>query len=236
MHTLNPGYKFLTLLIISLMLSFTYIVNLNIGIFLCCMILTLMTPDIDKKKLALGLIPFFLTGLGLFVAGLFFSSDTASISSSWATASVNVESFESAMQLSTRVLAFGGIGIMFALTTKSEEFIMSLMQQFRLPPKFAYGILAAYHFFPVVADEYRIVKAAFKVRGIKTSPISKKFMIPMLVHAFERSESIAMAMESRGFTSSGERGVAFPIGVRTRDYVFGVFFIGVMIVALIIMP
>ena len=44
-----------------------------------------------------------------------------------------------AAQLSSRVLAYGGLGLLFAFTTNSMGLVMSLMQQFRLPPKFAYG-------------------------------------------------------------------------------------------------
>ena len=52
-----------------------------------------------------------------------------------------------AMQLSSRILAYGSLGILYAFTSDAFELVMSLMQQFHLPPKFAYGILAAYHFF-----------------------------------------------------------------------------------------
>ena len=97
---------------------------------------------------------------------------------------------------------------------------MSLMQQFRLPPKFAYGILAAYHFFPVVREEYGIVGAALKARGVKAGPLSTKRLFPMLVQAMERSESLAMAMESRGFQNDVPRAVAFRTRVRPVDFVF----------------
>jgi energy-coupling factor transport system permease protein len=118
------------------------------------------------------------------------------------------------------VLAFGGVGMLFALTTDSMDFIMGLMQQFRLPPKFAYGLLAAYHFFPVVRNEYRVVKSALKVRGIKAGPLSRKRVFPLIVHAFEQSESIAMAMESRGFCNEAPRTIAFVVPLRRVDIVF----------------
>jgi energy-coupling factor transporter transmembrane protein EcfT len=110
--------------------------------------------------------------------------------------------------------------MLFALTTNSMDFIMSLMQQFCLPPKFADGILAAYHFFPVVRSEYDIVRAALEVRGIRTNPLSRRRVFPILVHALERSESLAMAMESRGFNGAAPRGVAFRIPLRMADYIF----------------
>ncbi|MDR3280240.1 MAG: energy-coupling factor transporter transmembrane protein EcfT [Synergistaceae bacterium] len=221
MSRLNPGYKFLTLLIASLVLSITYNIRLNIVVFIVSFAATACTRSVNKKKLLLRLLPFFLTAAGMFMSGFLFSSagDVANAAAAGERA-VYVTSWDSALKLSSRVLAFGGIGILFALTTNSMDFIMSLMQQFHLPPKFAYGLLAAYHFFPVVHSEYEIVRSALAVRGIKTGPLSKKRFFPMLVHAFERSESIAMAMESRGFDSDAGRGQAFPVPLGKIDFVF----------------
>jgi len=209
MDKLNPGYKFLFLLLVSLILSFTYKIWLNLTVFLVCILATALTSSVNKKRMLLGMLPFALTAAGMYMSGMIFPAEGGEYTGSWGLAYVSATSMTSAVQLSTRVLAFGGIGILFALTTDPEEFAMSLMRQFHLPPKFAYGLLAAYHFFPVVRNEYDIVRAALKVRGVKAPLFSSKCLVPMLVHAFKRSESIAMAMESRGFYSEGERGDAF---------------------------
>ncbi len=47
-------------------------------------------------------------------------------------------------------------------------------------------------------------------------------MIPMLAHALERSESLAMVMESRGFEDGERRLLAFKVPLRARDIVFAV--------------
>ena len=83
-----------------------------------------------------------------------------------------------------------------------------------------YGILAAYHFFPVVKEEYSVVGAALQVRGVKAGPCSTRRLFPMLVHALERSESLAMAMESRGFENGSPRAVAFWVELRPVDFLF----------------
>jgi energy-coupling factor transporter transmembrane protein EcfT len=222
MSGLNPGYKFLTLLMASLILSATHNTRLNLSVFVLCLTATALTPSVNHRRLMFGLLPFLLTSAGMFMSGFLFpaAQDAASLAAAEGARVVYVTSWDSAMKLSSRVLAFGGIGLLFALTTDSMDFIMSLMQQFRLPPKFAYGLLAAYHFFPVVREEYGIVRAALAVRGVKTWPFSKKRLLPMLIHAFERSESIAMAMESRGFDDAAPRGVAFPAHARKADFVF----------------
>jgi len=222
MDRLNPGYKFLTLIIASLILSISYNIRLNLLVFLISFAATAFTPSVNKKRMLFGMLPFFLAAAGMFMSGFLFPSaaEAAGTAGILGGRTVYVTSWDSAMKLSSRVLAFGGIGMLFALTTNSMDFIMSLMQQFRLPPKFAYGLLAAYHFFPVVRSEYGIVRAALAVRGVKAGPLSRKRIFPMLVHALERSENIAMAMESRGFDNDAPRGVAFLVSLRKVDFFF----------------
>ncbi|MDR1375896.1 MAG: energy-coupling factor transporter transmembrane protein EcfT [Synergistaceae bacterium] len=219
--SLNPGYKFLTLLIASLILSVTHNTRLNLSVFALCFAAAVCEPSVNRRRLIFGLAPFLLTAGGMFMSGFLFPS--ASVSASLVGAAdkvIYVTSWDSALKLSSRILAFGGIGLLFAFTTDSMDFVMSLTQQFRLPPKFAYGLLAAYHFFPVIRDEYGIVRSALAVRGVKAGPFSRKCLLPMLIHAFERSESVAMAMESRGFDGSAVRGVAFPVPLRKTDFAF----------------
>lgn len=222
MNKLNPGYKFLTLLLASAMLSVTYNPLLNISVFIAAATATALTPGVNKKRMLLGFQPFLLTAAGLFMSGLLFPPEAAGELAvrAFDQGILYAASLDGALLLSSRMLAFGGIGLVFALTTNSMDFVMSLMQQFRLPPKFAYGILAAWHFFPIVQSEYETVRQALLVRGIKTGPFSRKRMFPMLVHAIERSESIAMAMESRGFDDGAPRRVAFEIPLRAADFVF----------------
>ena len=208
MRRLNPGYKLLSLIIASLLLSVTFHTRLNLLVCGTSLLAAYLTPGVNRKRLSLTLIPFVLTAAGLFTAGLFFSSG-------------GQEGVEvSALGQRTLYATYGGLGLLFAFTTNSMDLVMSLMQQFRLPPKFAYGILAAYHFFPVVREEYRIVGAALRVRGVKAGPFSTRRLFPMLAHALERSESLAMAMESRGFESRQPRAVAFRVPLRAVDFLF----------------
>lgn len=222
MRKLNPGYKFLTLIIASLLLSLTYNIRLNLIIFGVAIVLTLTTPGVNRKNWAISMIPFLIAAFGMFMTGIIFpaANEGGKIVGLMGERVIYATSFDSALKLTTRILAYGGLGMLFACTTNSMELIMSLMQQFHLSPKFAYGILAAYHFFPVIKSEYKTVDASLKVRGIKAGPFSKKRLFPMLVHAIERSEGLAMAMESRGFDDKSPRGVAFKVKFGIADIGF----------------
>ena len=54
------------------------------------------------------------------------------------------EQWATALSLSFRVMAFSTLSLMFAFTTDPVKFIMSLMQQLKLSPKLAYGIMVGY--------------------------------------------------------------------------------------------
>ena len=222
MRKLNPGYKLLTLIIASLILSSTYNIKLNLIVFFTAIILTLTTPGINRKYWALSMVPFLVAAFGMFMTGLIFpaTKGAGTMVGLLGERVIYATSPDSALKLTTRILAYGGLGMLFAFTTNSMELIMSLMQQFHMSPKFAYGILAAYHFFPVIKSEYRILGAALKVRGIKAGLFSKKRLFPMIVHAVERSESLAMAMESRGFDDKRPRAIAFKVSLSILDIAF----------------
>ena len=223
MKSLNPAYKMLSIIIASLILSVTFHIRVNLVVAVCCIVVTFLTRGVNRKGFLLAMIPFFIAALGMFTTGLFFGDHGTNAGievSAFGQRTLYASNMRTALQLSSRILAYGGLGMLYAFTTDAFELVMSLMQQFKLPPKFAYGILAAYHFFPVVKEEYGIVGSSLKVRGVKAGFASPKRIIPMLVQAMERSQSLAMAMESRGFQNDAPRKVAFETKLRVRDFVF----------------
>ncbi len=222
MRKLNPGYKLLSLILASLLMSVTFHVRLNLLVAVFGIVVTVCTPGVNRRRLCAGMLPFLLAAFGMFTAGLFFGNggtDGVELTV-FGQRTLYASDLTTGMQLSSRILAYGSLGMLFAFTSNAFELIMSLMQQFHLPPKFAYGILAAYHFFPVVKEEYGIVGASWKVRGQKVGLLSSKRLLPMLVQAMERSESLAMAMESRGFQNHAPRAVAFQTSVSWKDFAF----------------
>ena len=237
MKTINPGMKMLSVIIASLLLSVTFNIRLNVLVCAVCLTVTFLTPGVNRRKLLVTMLPFLIAAWGMFMAGLIFGrhgdSNAGVELTVFGQRTLFASGIKTGMQLASRILAYGGLGLLYAFTSDAFALIMSLMQQFRLPPKFAYGILAAYHFFPVIHEEYGIVGAAMKVRGAKGGPLSTKRLIPMLVQAMERSSSLAMAMESRGFENGAPRSVAFRVPLRARDGIFLVVLNALIIAGLI---
>lgn len=223
MKSLNPAYKMLSIILASLILSTTFHIRVNLVVALVSIVITFCTQGVNRRGLFFAMVPFLIAAMGMFTTGLLFGNhgtDAGIEVTAFGQRTLYASNMLTAMQLSSRILAYGGLGMLYAFTTDAFELVMSLMQQFKLPPKFAYGILAAYHFFPVVKEEYGIVGASLKVRGVKVGFASPKRIIPMLVQAMERSQSLAMAMESRGFQDDAPRKVAFQTKLRARDFLF----------------
>ena len=172
----NPTVKAFTVLVCVILLSFEYLVSLNLLVLAVCLLLLVFCSRVSS----LSAMPY---------------SVRAAMS----------QNLYTALQLATRLLAYAGLGILFALSTEGDFFIASLLHQCHLPPKFAYGILAAFHLMPGMAREYAQVRTAFAVRGLKMGPLSMKPVFTMLVNSVRWSESIAMAMESKGFCGEAPR-------------------------------
>ena len=70
-------------------------------------------------------------------------------------------------QLSLRVVAIATVGAVFALTTDSTKLVDSLVQQARVPERFAYGTLAAYQAIPRFAEDLATLRQARRIRGLR---------------------------------------------------------------------
>lgn len=213
LEKLNPSVKAGTVLVCVILLSFQYLVSLNLAVFFTCLLLLTFFSNASLKTALRILIPAFIAALGLFFMGLYYArgdslTDTelsGLTSLPYAVRAAMSTNFHTALQLATRLLAFASFGVLFILTTDRELFLYSLIHQCHLPPSFAYGILAAVNLMPNMLREYQNVRLAFRIRGVQTGLFSLKPVFTMLVNSIRWSESTAMAMESKGFCRSASR-------------------------------
>lgn len=227
MEKINPFIKAITILICGLIMSFSYSIILNGVVVGISIILIVFFSRAKILSLIKIMVPAALAALSLFFTGLWFSNGSITggqeIVNGYAdfgNAVYSMASVQNGIQLSTRVLAFASLGVLFALTTDNQEFIQSLIHQGKLPPKYAYGVLAALHLLPKVKEEYAVTRLAYKVRGIKVYPLSPRPLFTMLVNSLHWSENVAMAMESKGFEEDGIRTYYKVTVVKWYDWVF----------------
>ena len=222
----NPAVKAGTVLVCVILLSVQYLVSLNLSVFGVCLVLLLVGSRCGPQRIAALLLPACVASLGLFVMGLYYARggsvtqvELESLSAvPYAVRAAMSHNLYTALQLATRLLAYAGLGMLFALSTDGEFFIASLLHQCHLSPKFAYGILAAFHLMPGMVREFSQVRLAFAVRGLRVHMLSLKPIFTMLVNSVRWSECVAMAMESKGFCGDAPRSYYFVPRVHWYDW------------------
>lgn len=226
LERLNPAVKAGTCLVCVILLSFQYLVSLNLAVFLLSVVLLAVCSQVRLGQVLKLLTPAFVAAFGLFVTGFFHGNgaQTADLqriaAMPYAVRAAMSAGVYPALQLSTRLLAYAGFGMLFVLSTEGEAFIFSLMHQCRLKPKFAYGILAAVRLMPNMVREFKSVRLAFRARGMQVRWYSLPPVFTMLVNAIRWSQCVAMAMESKGFDGDAPRTHTSVPQVRWYDRVF----------------
>ena len=235
MRRINPGCKFIGVFLPALILSLRFEILLNVCVFAVCMLLLILSR-VSLLRMGKLLLPVTIIAAGLFMTGYIFSSDAsaADVAPGMGRAIVFPASTASGLVMATRIFAFVGLGMLFSFTTNMKEFIYSLEQQFRLPSRFAYGILAAFHLGPMMPYEYKKTSHAFLARGQKFFPLSPNVLVPFIIKSVRWSESLAVAMESKGFDENIPRTRLQTMQVRWFDYAFVVVSVGFTILGIIV--
>jgi energy-coupling factor transport system permease protein len=110
------------------------------------------------------------------------------------------------------------------LTIDPTDLADSLVQNARVPARFAYASLAALRLLPLLGMEWRTIKHARRARGVDAgrNPVRRlqlfaNIVFTLLVGAVRRAIRLALAMDARGFDATGPRTVARPQVVRPSD-------------------
>lgn len=129
-----------------------------------------------------------------------------------------------ALAVTVRVLAIALPGVAVLLTIDPTDLADSLVQQARVPARFAYASLAALRLLPLLAIEWRTIALARRARGVEAgrNPVAQARLFAgvaftLLVGAVRRGTRLAVAMDARGFDATGPRTVARPQPVRRSD-------------------
>lgn len=211
LHSMNPSVKFLAITICMFTMAFFFDPWTPLVFLAGVLLLQVFFSQINWKRWLLYMLPFFVTAFGYFWTTIVFAKETSGpIIWSIGSIAVTETQLDHALSLSFRVLAFSSLSLLFALTTNPVKFILSFMQQLKLSPKIAYGVMVGYQFLPVLKDEFVQIGQAHRLRGAAQEKNAlqrllgiRRILIPMLAGAVRKAERAAFAMEARGFT--GER-------------------------------
>ena len=160
--------------------------------------------EIPLMHLVRALTPLWIAALGV---GLFNTLFSPANLDSTATEILTIGPFRiteqalmSGVSIGLRVLAIASVGAVFALTTDSTKLVDSLVQQARVPERFAYGTLAAYQAIPRFAEDLTTLRQARRIRGLRGG-WHPRILVSLLVLAIRHGDRKALAMDARAFGS-----------------------------------
>lgn len=206
---MNPSLKLLLLLIISLAVSFTNDLKVNLILITCFLIILFWHRISWRRFLWLFAIPI-IPGIAVLITiGAYGDHD-------WLTGWSMVSRFY------VYVLA-GGI---MTFTTSPLELVRSLEQNFFLPSKFAYGILAALNIFPKIKNSVVTIKIAGEMRGVYLHWWSPQLYFKAILSAIRWSDQLAQAMETHAFVEDQPRTHVETIKIKPADWF--IFFISLL--------
>jgi energy-coupling factor transport system permease protein len=145
---------------------------------------------------------------------------------------VTEEGVRNGLTIAFRMMGFVTYGLLFTSTTNPTLLIMSLIHQYRLSPKWAYGLLAGIRFIPLFESELKQMRAAHKIRGFHSQGKLKSFArytLPLLTQGIRKAERVAIAIEARGFDGAKPRTYYYTPTVSGKDYAYCVFLFGAVL-------
>ena len=183
----------------------------------------LTVGHVPPRNLARGLAPLVVAAASIALANLLWSGqNTDPAATELARVGpfrITREAAEAAAALAARVLAIVSVGAVFAQTTDPTRLVDALVQQARLPERFAYGALAAYQAVPRLAEDLATLRQARRIRGLRGW--HPRLLVGLLVRAIRHADQLALAMDARAF-GSGPRSTFRPIRWGWPDPIVGV--------------
>jgi energy-coupling factor transport system permease protein len=207
----NPSVKVFLHLLAMVYLIATDDLCTTLGLLMIPVFLVLFVVRVPLKTFLWRISPFLLMFLStVWVFTAYGKGET--VYAEWGWYRITEEGLMHGLTVGCRMLAFVSYGYLFTATTEITAFVLSLMQQCKVPPKFAYAMLAGFRFLPMFRDEYEQIKAAHRVRGVARVPgvrgrvqAMMRYTVPLLAQGIRKADRVAVALEARGFDGSRER-------------------------------
>lgn len=223
LYKTNPSAKLIVSGALFIIVLFTHHIDVLMHMAWILFIVLFTAGGHPVKRTALLSLPFVL----MFVSSamsmiLFGKGDTVWFR--WGLIIISEESFYRGLHIGFKAVDMAMLGLLMALTTKPVNLIYSLMQQLKLPPRYAYSFMAAIRLLPMAVSELKTLEMAHKVRGVKLRRGLKGvydrirlYSVPLLAQSIRRAQRVAVAMEAKRFSSAGQRTYYYQIGWSVND-------------------
>lgn len=199
---MNTSFKFFLALIISIEISLksSLLTNLLI-IFLS--IIYLIYKHIKVKNLLLTLLMPLIAAFTVFATLYWFAPQP---------------NLQNALSLSSRIYVYTLTIYCVSIGTTATELARSFEQNFHLPSKFAYGVLAALNIVPRMKEAVKQIRTAGMMRGVYLSFWSPVLYFKAILVALNSAENLAQGMASHGYRESAQRSIIVPVPVQKSDW------------------
>lgn len=232
----NPSVKLFLNMICMLLMVFAPDPIATLYLMLIPILITLLLTDVPLKTFVVRFSPFLILFVStLWVLGAWGKGET--VVWHWGWISLTQEGLTNGLKIGLRMLGFVAYGLLFTLTTDVTQLVFSLMQQCKVPPKFAYALLAGLRFLPLFKEEYEQIKSAHRLRGMTRVPGVRgrvqaflRYTVPLLAQAIRKAERVAVALEARGFDGSWNRTFYHQLKVGRTDGVYVLLLAGLQVI------
>lgn len=161
---------------------------------------------VAPRDLARGLAPLWLAALTVGLLNALLSPANADPSADVVAVigpiRLSAEAVQAGGALALRVVAIAAVGVGWSRVTDPTHLADALVQQARLPDRFAYGALAALQAIPWLVDDLTALREARRIRGLRAS-WHPRVLVGLLILAIRRADRLAVAMDARGFATVG---------------------------------
>lgn len=229
LHGLNPSIKLLAIALVSVAITFIFDVATPLAFLVLTLVALMTLGGLSPVFILRSLVPFLLVAFSFVFLNTIFHRDLGASTPLLDLGPLHLtwEGLEIGLSIGLRVLFLVSTSLLFVATTEPGKLVLSLVQQARLDYKLAFALLVAYRFVPIFANEYAIIRAAGRVRGVGTESGAwsklkalRRDAVPLLAGAIRRSERLAVAMDSRAFGAYPDRTYLRQTPVKASDWAF----------------
>lgn len=217
---MNPSLKLLLGVLVALLISLKASLTANAAILLAGGCYLLLKKLSWRRWLLLLLLP--LPAAAAIFSALYWGSAHTSL--------------RYALILMTRIYVFVIAGTCVGVHLSPTVLVRSLEQNFRLPSKYAYGILAGLNLFPQMQRQVKIIQAAGEMRGQFLSWWSPRLYFKACLAAISAAENLTLGLQAAAFQEDQPRSIIVSYPIAKKDWLEFVLILVSLIIILLTCP
>lgn len=226
LHDVHAGAKFFVIFVLLVIALVNW--NPTFALYQAVVYTTLLffVTGLATYKIGLLSLPAIISAFSTFVTMTLFGRGET-VYWQWLIFKVSEESVRQGILLALKTLAFSALSLFLLVTTNPMLLAYSLMQQFKLPSKYAYSFIASIRLLPIIVEEFQARRNALMIRGIQFSKgwrgvgeRLEQYTVPLFAQSIRRAQRIAVAMESKQYHMGKSRTYYYETTYTKRDALF----------------